>query len=139
MQIGVVAELTEVSIQTLRHWEKVGLVEPSARSAGGFRLYTAGDVERLRTIRRMKPLGFALEDMKALLDALDTLGAAASPPDHKAEAEDVLSDCAHRVDDSIDTLRRHLAYAEELSTLLGARTPRAEPQPQPQPQPGATP
>ena len=58
MQIGQVAATTELSIATVRHYDEVGLVTPSARSAGGFRLYTEADVERLLVIRRMKPLGF---------------------------------------------------------------------------------
>ncbi|SDD55293.1 MerR family transcriptional regulator [Auraticoccus monumenti] len=118
MQIGVVAELTEVSIQTLRHWEKAGLVEPSARSAGGFRLYTSDDVERLRTIRRMKPLGFTLEAMKALLDALDTLRSPEVDPRAAQEARAVLQDLATQVEDSTARLQRHLDYAHELRARL---------------------
>ena len=64
MQIGQVAERTELSIKTIRHYDEVGLVTPSERSAGGFRLYTEADVQRLLVIRRMKPLGFSLEEMK---------------------------------------------------------------------------
>lgn len=67
LQIGTVAEQTGLSVRTLRHYEDVGLVRPSARSAGGFRLYTADDVARLLLIRRMKPLGFTLEEMGRLL------------------------------------------------------------------------
>ncbi|MBF6100215.1 MerR family DNA-binding transcriptional regulator [Nocardia cyriacigeorgica] len=40
MQIGQVAERTELSLKSIRRWDEVGLVQPSARSAGGFRLYT---------------------------------------------------------------------------------------------------
>ena len=74
MQIGKVAARTELSITTVRHYGEVGLVTPSARSTGGFRLYTESDVERLLVIRRMKPLGFTLVEMKDLLDSLDILG-----------------------------------------------------------------
>jgi DNA-binding transcriptional MerR regulator len=56
MQIGQAAARTELSITTIRHYDAAGLVTPSARSAGGFRLYTEADVERLLVIRRMKPL-----------------------------------------------------------------------------------
>lgn len=69
MQIGQVAARTELSIRTIRHYDEVGLVTPSARSSGGFRLYTEADVERLLVIRRMKPLDFTLIEMKDLLDA----------------------------------------------------------------------
>lgn len=55
MQIGEVAARTELSLRTIRHYEETGLVIPSARSQGGFRLYTETDVARLMVIRRMKP------------------------------------------------------------------------------------
>ena len=66
-QIGEVAEQTGLSLRTIRYYEEVGLVTPSARSAGGFRLYSETDVARLRLIRRMKPLDFSLEEMKDVL------------------------------------------------------------------------
>lgn len=50
MQIGVVAERTDMSIPTLRRYDEVGLVTPSARSEGGFRPYTEGDVQRILVI-----------------------------------------------------------------------------------------
>ncbi|OKJ31234.1 MerR family transcriptional regulator [Streptomyces sp. CB02130] len=75
MQIGEVAARTELSLRTIRHYEETGLVTPSARSQGGFRLYTETDVARLMVIRRMKPLGFTLDQMRDLLDATDRLDA----------------------------------------------------------------
>src|SRR5699024_9206093 len=71
MKIGEVAERTELSIRSLRHYDELGLVSPSAHSPGGFRLYTETDVERLLLIRRMKPLGFSLERMTDFRRALD--------------------------------------------------------------------
>ena len=73
MQIGEVAERTRLSLNTLRHYDQAGLVVPSARSQGGFRLYTEPDVDRLMAIRRMKPLGFTLEEMRELLSITDRL------------------------------------------------------------------
>ena len=70
LQIGAVATETGLSIKTIRHYDEVGLVVPSARSAGGFRLYTRADIDRLFVIRRMKPLGFTLAEMREVLDAL---------------------------------------------------------------------
>ena len=57
MQIGEVAARTELSLRSLRHWEEVGLLQPSGRTDGGFRLYTEADVDKILVIRRMKPLG----------------------------------------------------------------------------------
>ncbi len=73
MQIGEVAEQVGLSLRTIRYYEEVGLVTPSARTSGGFRLYTETDVARLRLVRRMKPLDFSLEEMKDLLTVLDQL------------------------------------------------------------------
>lgn len=73
IQIGEVAEQIGLSLRTIRHYEEVGLVVPSGRSPGGFRLYSDDDVDRLRLIMRMKPLGFTLEEMRELIDTLDQL------------------------------------------------------------------
>ncbi|MDO9455988.1 MerR family transcriptional regulator [Nocardioides sp.] len=85
MHIGEVAERTELSLRSLRHWDEVGLLRPSGRTDGGFRLYTEVDVERILAVRRMKPLGFTLGEMKAALLDLETLGTAGA--DHAAARE----------------------------------------------------
>ncbi len=71
MQIGEVAERTGLSLRTIRYYGEVGLVTPSARTAGGFRLYGEADVERLLLVKRMKVLEFSLEEMRDLADLLD--------------------------------------------------------------------
>jgi DNA-binding transcriptional MerR regulator len=68
LQIGDVAQRTNLSIRTIRHWEEMGLLRPSARTAGGFRLYSEEDVARVRLLRYMKPLKFTLEQMRELLE-----------------------------------------------------------------------
>lgn len=73
MQIGEVAQQTGLSLRTIRYYEEMDLVVPSARTAGGFRLYTDSDVARLQLIKRMKPLDFTLEETRDLLANLDAL------------------------------------------------------------------
>lgn len=73
MHIGEVAARTELSLRSLRHWEEVGLLTPTGRTEGGFRLYTEPDVEKIMVIRRMKPLGFSLDEMKAAMADIETL------------------------------------------------------------------
>lgn len=73
MHIGELAERAGMSLRTIRHYDEVGLLVPSARTAGGFRVYTAEDLDRLLVIRRMKPLGFALDEMAELLRVVDAL------------------------------------------------------------------
>ncbi|QII08314.1 MerR family transcriptional regulator [Rhodococcoides fascians A25f] len=121
MQIGQVAQKTELSIRTVRHYDDVGLVTPSARSAGGFRLYTETDVERLLVIRRMKPLDFTLAEMKQLLESLDILGDENATDDARSSAAAFVRDCHTKAEDSCRTLRRQLAYAEELTEVLSTR------------------
>ncbi|WP_063034537.1 MerR family transcriptional regulator [Nocardia grenadensis] len=121
LQIGQVAERTELSLKSIRHWDEVGLVQPSARSAGGFRLYTEADVARMLVIRRMKPLGFTLAEMKQLLDAIDVLDDASADPGARAAAQADLLAFRDKAADSADRLRRHLAYAEEFTGLLTTR------------------
>lgn len=77
-QIGEVADAVGLSLRTIRHYEEVRLVPPSGRSAGGFRLYTEGDVERLRLVKHMKPLDFPLDEMRELLAVRDRLGSGAA-------------------------------------------------------------
>jgi DNA-binding transcriptional MerR regulator len=118
LQIGEVAARTELSIKTIRHYDDVGLVVPSARSGGGFRLYTPQDVGRLITIRRMKPLGFTLDEMRSLLTALDTLAASEATVDQRTDAKKFLAVCHTRAQEACATLTRQLAYAQELTSQL---------------------
>lgn len=112
MQIGQVAERTGLSLRTLRHYDEIGLVTPSARSAGGFRLYTEDDVSRLFVIRRMKPLGYSLEDMHGVMRLLR----AADEADRSAWAE-VLAGARRRREE----LARQVGMADEFIALLAAR------------------
>lgn len=118
LQIGEVATRTELSIKTIRHYDEVGLVAPSARSAGGFRLYTADDVRRLLAIRRMKPLGFTLDEMGRLLDALAVLDDPSAATAERARAAEIVADCHTRAQQACDRLTRHLGYARELTAQL---------------------
>ncbi|WP_280391924.1 MerR family transcriptional regulator [Nocardia brasiliensis] len=124
LQIGQVAERTELSLKTIRHYDEVGLVQPSARSAGGFRLYTDTDVERLLVIRRMKPLGFTLAEMDQLLDALATLDDPTADTAGRGRAREFVRDMHAQARERCATLARRLAYAEEFTDLLAARTDR---------------
>ncbi|MCZ2811087.1 MerR family transcriptional regulator [Modestobacter sp. VKM Ac-2979] len=73
MQIGQVAERIGLSLRTIRFYEENGLVVPTSRTEGGFRLYSEADVARFEVIKRMKPLGFSLEEMQELLTLLHDL------------------------------------------------------------------
>ncbi|MFJ4848567.1 methyltransferase domain-containing protein [Streptomyces sp. NPDC088733] len=61
------AELAGVSVRTLHHYDEIGLVQPSARTAAGYRAYSARDVERLREVLAYRRLGFGLRDIADLV------------------------------------------------------------------------
>lgn len=67
LTIGQVARLAAVSADTLRYYEKEGLVAPARKSAAGYRLYTADAVRRLRFIRHAQDCGFSLAEVRELL------------------------------------------------------------------------
>ena len=127
MQIGEVAARTELSLRTIRHYEDTGLVIPSARSQGGFRLYTEADVARLMVIRRMKPLDFTLDEMRALLDATDRLDSGEElPPREREELLERIRGFEQAARQRVADLRTQLARAEEFAATLAdrlARTP----------------
>ncbi|NEA38277.1 MerR family transcriptional regulator [Streptomyces sp. SID11385] len=125
MRIGEVAERTELSLRTIRHYEETGLVIPSARSQGGFRLYTEADVARLMVIRRMKPLGFTLEQMRELLAATDRLdaGAGALPPEEREVLLGRVRAYEREASAQVERLRVQLARAEEFAETLRGRLP----------------
>jgi DNA-binding transcriptional MerR regulator len=114
MHIGAVAERTGLSLRTLRHYDDVGLLRPSGRSEGGFRLYTSEDVDRLLLIRRMKPLGFSLEEMADLLALVDAQAAGGRPSDVDLRLAAYVGTARERRAD----LAAKLAMADELIALL---------------------
>ncbi|MFE0644730.1 MerR family transcriptional regulator [Streptomyces sp. NPDC058877] len=122
MQIGEVAARTELSLRTIRHYEETGLVTPSARSQGGFRLYTENDIARLMVIRRMKPLGFTLDQMRDLLDATDRLdtGGALGAEEREALLERVRG-YQRAAAEQVEKLRVQLIRAEDFEGTLRSR------------------
>ncbi|GAA2117766.1 MerR family transcriptional regulator [Actinomadura napierensis] len=134
MQIGEVAARTGLSLRTIRHYEETGLVVPSARSQGGFRLYTEADVARLMVIRRMKPLGFTLDQMRDLLEITDRLDAPADaggsggalPGGERAALLERLSTYEQAAAQQVDKLRVQLARAEDFAATLRARLDHAD-------------
>jgi len=66
-RIGEVAELAGVSVRTLHHYDRLGLLTPSMRSANGYRLYTEQDLERLQQILFYRELGFPLSDIRGIV------------------------------------------------------------------------
>ena len=123
MHIGEVAARTELSLRSLRHWEDVGLIRPSGRTEGGFRLYTETDIDRIVAIRRMKPLGFSLEQMAVAMRDIETLTDPQAPPSASGRARSRLTDLLSEAAERRDRLRTQLVMAEEFITVLEQRLP----------------
>ncbi len=77
MNVGEVAALTGVTVRTLHHYDRIGLLTPSGRTAAGYRQYGEGDLDRLHRVLLYRELGFPLEEVAALLDDPD-----ADPEEH---------------------------------------------------------
>ncbi len=67
MQIGELARQSGCNVETIRYYERVGLLPAPPRSAGRYRLYDSPDVRRLAFVRRARELGFTLDQVRALL------------------------------------------------------------------------
>jgi MerR family mercuric resistance operon transcriptional regulator len=80
IQIGELARQSRCKVETIRYYERVGLLPAPPRSAGRYRLYDSPDVRRLAFVRRARELGFTLDQVRALLalsakDGRDTCAA----------------------------------------------------------------
>ena len=69
--IGILSGRSGVNIETIRDYERAGLLPKPTRSAGGYRLYRPGDADRLCFIRRARDLGFSLDEVRRLLGLTD--------------------------------------------------------------------
>jgi MerR family mercuric resistance operon transcriptional regulator len=69
--IGILSERSGVNVETVRYYERIGLLQKPTRSPAGYRLYRSADVTRLCFIRRSRDLGFSLDEVRQLLDLAD--------------------------------------------------------------------
>lgn len=118
--IGELARFAGVNIQTIRYYEKRGLVEPTARSGAGYRLYEKKVLKRLRFIRSAKGLGFTLKEIKGLLDLRIESAEDCDIAKEKVEAK--LKTVEQRID-ALDSVKRILV---ELMEACDRRQPTDE-------------
>ncbi len=106
MTVGEVAKKMHVTVRTLQHYDREGLLPPAAISEGGRRLYTDRDLIKLHQILSLKHLGFSLDDIKNRLIPMDT----------PREMAAVLAQQAAAVQRKIDSLSESLRELEALRT-----------------------
>lgn len=100
LSIGALSKQSGVNIETIRYYEKIGVMPPPPRSAGGYRIYGADHLKRLSFIRRGRELGFSLDELRGLLRVVD--GHAYSC----AEVHDLTSEHLAEIRHKIADLRR---------------------------------
>jgi MerR family transcriptional regulator, copper efflux regulator len=86
LKIGVIADRAGVSIDTVRYYERRGLLTPAERLPSGYRLYRESTVERIHLARRMQGLGMSLEEVASALQAHDRGGATCESERWRLEA-----------------------------------------------------
>ncbi|SIS04453.1 DNA-binding transcriptional regulator, MerR family [Aquipseudomonas alcaligenes] len=117
LTIGVLARDSGVNLETIRFYERSGLLPAPQRSPAGYRHYQEQDIRRLRFIRRGRELGFSLEEIRSLLDL-------AAHPERPCESADQM---VREHLDAIETRIRDLQNMRaELSKLAGCHSGHAE-------------
>lgn len=119
MRIGELAERTGLSLRTIRFYEEVGVLAPAPRTKGGFRSFTDNDLERLLLVRKMKPLGFSVEEMRTLVAAVEGLAASATQA-ARAEATLTVGEYRTRVAERAALPREEARRAKDFAEDLGA-------------------
>jgi MerR family mercuric resistance operon transcriptional regulator len=117
LTIGKVAHCAGLAVDTVRYYEREGLLEKPARTASGYRHYRPEAVARLRFIRQAKELGFTLSEIRELLTLRVAPGKSCA--DVKARAEAKIADVEQRIA-QLDRMKRALA---KLATACSGRGP----------------
>lgn len=105
LTIGRLASVSGVNLETIRYYERIGLMPEPARTEGGHRVYDVGHRRRLTFIRRARELGFSIEEIRTLLDL------AAPQPRACAEVRTIAA--AH-----LDEVRTKIADLTRLEAML---------------------
>jgi MerR family mercuric resistance operon transcriptional regulator len=111
---GALAARTGCNIETIRYYEKIGLLPAPPRSAGGHRLYGRDLVKRLGFVRRSRDLGFTLEEIRELLRLVD--GGA-----YTAQVEGLARDHVREIRRKIADLRRLQRVLETMAARCSGR------------------
>ncbi|MEI4263478.1 MerR family transcriptional regulator [Roseovarius sp. D0-M9] len=115
---GELARATGCNIETIRYYEKTGLLPDPPRTDAGYRIYTAAHATRLRFILRARELGFSMEDIRGLLGLED--GAAPTCAEVKERTERHLADVRAKI---LDLRRIEATLARTAARCSGTAVP----------------
>ncbi|MGI5427236.1 MerR family transcriptional regulator [Streptomyces sp. CA-179760] len=120
LTVGQASARLGVTVRALHHWDEIGLARPSLRTGGGYRLYTAADLERLHRIVVYRELGLGLDRIRAVLDdsTTDVPGALRAQRTQVAERIDRLQQLSAGLDRMIDAHERGLLLTVEQQTAI---------------------
>jgi MerR family transcriptional regulator, thiopeptide resistance regulator len=113
--VSEVAALAGVTVRTLHHYDEIGLVRPSDRTAAGYRLYADRDLERLQVVLFYRELGFGLAEIMRMLDRSDLDRGRVL-----REQRDLLTAQADRLERMVAAVDRAIAAYEEGMTMSDA-------------------
>jgi DNA-binding transcriptional MerR regulator len=118
LKVGELAALANLTVRTLHHYDSIGLLQPSARSDAGYRLYDRNDVARLQQIQALRSFGMGLADIGLYLDS--PAGSPLALVDRQLAALDMQIRDAARMREQLLRVRGQLASgaAPDLSTWL---------------------
>ncbi|MFD3570534.1 MerR family transcriptional regulator [Streptomyces sp. NPDC058667] len=122
LTVGQAARHLDVTVRALHHWDDIGLARPSLRTAAGYRLYTAGDLERLHRVVVYRELGLGLDRIRAVLDdpTADVAGALRAQRAQVDERIERLQRLGTGLDWMIDAHERGLLLTvEQQAAILG--------------------
>ena len=105
LSIGELAREGHVNLETIRYYEREGLMLPPPRKSSGHRAYTGGDLQRLRFIKRAQSLGFTLSEIRELL-AL------------RVEPEQPCIEVVHQIDSKLREVKEKIAHLQAIKRTL---------------------
>ena len=103
MNVGEVAALAGVTVRTLHHYDRIGLLSPSGRTSAGYRQYSPADLDRLHQVLLYRELGFPLEEVATLLD-----DPAADPEAHLRRQHALLRDRLDRTSAMVAAVEKEM-------------------------------
>ncbi|MFJ7337077.1 MerR family transcriptional regulator [Streptomyces sp. NPDC101116] len=120
LTVGQVSAWLGVTVRALHHWDEIGLARPSLRTAAGYRLYTAADLERLHRVVVYREIGLGLDRIGVVLDdaTADVPGALRAQKSRVAERIERLKQLSAGLDRMIDAHERGLLLTVEQQAAI---------------------